>query len=471
MSEISWFSKLLYKVGGVTGKRNPVTGGIKKYSGSTVLDQRLKINPSSVILPASASNAAGGWSTNGDCSLSMLSETYNGRSIWRMSSTTGAAAGYPKIRRKIPVTARMAAHGRIEIPVRIPYGLGVGEIQITVSSDEPANDPPSADPTNSAMWDFRIDQFRQGQWQIITIDPSATIANSTRIGQAWSANGTPDMTALKYIDIYVYFAGSAGVPGYVDFSDICSGGYATPYVLIGFDGAGQDPNHLEYAARRLNKWGLKAIFSVQGQIPTLTDTGQKALIAKLKADGHDFGNEGLNHTNYVSSPATLSADVDTAIANFATLGITAANSGIGQVFCAPQEALNAIGSGLIGLDTLKTKGFRFCRSGNKHNFIAPSSVGPDAFFGVCPVVVGVTSDTHDASVVATYLDAAELHGSMIQVMFHSIVASGASGTQTDLSVYNTVIDDIGARCYAGRMINGTPSLFLDEYKDATGYTI
>ena len=462
---------------------NPVTGGISfsrdiDNTVSRIADTNMKVRPGSVVLPVTTSVTSGGWNVSSDAVLSAGAITAGGNQFMRVTNPAPASQSYAMLRRKIPASTIDLANGKIEIPVYVPPGMGSGAaISVILSSDSPAADPPTVGATNKMTWVFNQSQFHKGQVQILSIDPSATADTSQNIPESvvWTTSGVaPDPFASLQIAIYCPIPANSADP-YFEFGPIAFGGYTTPNVFFWFDGAGTDSAHIKYVLPYLAKYGLKACFSVQGQIP-IQSAQYANNIKRLSAAGHDIANEGLNHTAYGASSANaalLMSDVATAISNFASIGVT---RGPSTIFAAPQNTLYPGTSPKLpsaaplyaGISDLAAAGFKVVRYGNKVGFAA-SPLCPE-----CPAAFGgVTCDLATYATMKKYLDAAELHGESVNFLFHAVTAPGgtASGLQCKYEEFTALVDDVAARIAAGRAVNQSPTEFIASYQRATGFAL
>ena len=411
----------------------PVGGGVD-------FDQRAGF----VVLPGGVTTGAGGWYVSGaPVTLSASSETYNGRACTRVDFPAGDQ--YLTLRAKMRVDAN-GAYGKIELPVFLPLNFGSSaEIRIEVSSDTPAADPPTAAPTNSQTWVFANPTHNRGTWNIISIDPAAASASGTLPSNvtANAAVGTGGGTAWKQVRLYIYMP-AAATDRYMLISDIAVGGYAKPFLMLSFDGAGSDAGHVALLEPVLREYGLKAIFAPQGQIiSTYFSTLQR-----LKLAGHEIANEGLNHTNYQSNPATLYTDYDTAQASLVSFGLATTSS----PFMAPQlSLLPADRAGLL------SRGVPYIRAGGR-DMVQVSALGD-----VPMVAAGFQIDQLTGAQMIQFLDRMELHGESGLMYGHGPVSGTAGSLQFNMTEFATFAAEAAKRIGEGRLLHGTPSEFARYY--------
>jgi hypothetical protein len=416
---------------------------------------QITITPGFTARPATTSLASGGWSKTADISLSLSPNQYGVMATTRVTNIAGGTTDAYGTLRSVVAMDALGVNGKFEIPVYIPLNIGNGaQIDIYLSSDVPGSNPPTVTATNNIKFSFPQSQFKKGQWQILSIHPNATTSTTSNPIDPinWVTTGTVDTSNIKQIQVYTYIPGS-GTDKYVDIGNISFGGTSTPYLMIGFDGAGQDLTHINTVLPTLRKYGMSACFSIQGQnIPVAGNT-----IITLVAAGMEVSNEGLNHTNYNTSPATLLSDVATASANYDALSL-----GVGmyqQIFTAPQNSLSP-----SQITSLQTAGFNFIRAGNR-TYTPTSSLGVEP---IAPIGQFPTSAMTSTQLIAA-LDAMELHGESCLVLFHSIpnIASGtATGTDVAASDFIAFIAEAALRVGQGRIRQGSCQGFVNERNSA-----
>lgn len=447
-------------VGGADLGTDPLSvGGIGK--------NKISISGNTVF-PTTTSVSSGGWNVSGDTLISQGQYSFGGKRMTRFTANN-TNPNYCLLRRAVSVNMTALACGRIDIPVLIPgnYAAG-GEFSIIVSKDNPAQNPPTATPANYSTFTFINSHFKRGQITVLSVDLSSTAANSPT-GSGWVNTGTvtpADMFQTLYFSIYCPIPNgiaSTTNDNWFEIGDIQFNGFSTPTVVLFFDGAGQDPGHVHYVLPLLDKFGIKASFSVQGQVPTVNFAGDVERIKLIHSQGHDICNEGLNHTNYATNPATLLADMNTAKANFASIGVT---RGVDTVWAAAQNILlpgtlaitNANPPTSAGVSDLAAAGYRFIRSGGRrvHN---PVTSGNELInIGPFPSTDGATAAT-----LISYLDVLEMQGGTGCILFHSIVPTVSGINQTALSEFTAFINELGLRIGQNRIRARSATQYIDDY--------
>lgn len=437
--------------------------------GKGVVERKLDLVGGVTVFPTTTSTAAGGWNVTSDTDISLGKHTFGGKTLTRFTAKAGT--NYCVIRRKVQVNKLLLASGRIDIPVLIPSQFASGAaIQITISKDNPVGDPPTATPTNRTSFTFAQDNFKKGMVQVLSIHPNA-LASTSPNGASWVDVGT--VTALDRYET-LYFAIYCPIPNstqsatndnWFEIGDISFGASSTPTVILSFDGAGQDDTHVKYVLPLLNKYGWKAMFAVQGQIPTDNFEGTVERIKLIHEQGHDICNEGINHRNYNTNAALLLADVEAAKVNLKAIGVS---RGVDTVFAAPQNSLLPGTKGITdgtqpvtaGVSDLMANGFKFIRSTSRRVF-QPSKLGREQVVNVGALgTEGIT-----AASLGNYIDTLELHGGTGIVLFHAIVPTVPGINQTALSEFTTFMQDLASRYAQGRINVMSATQFVAAYEN------
>jgi Polysaccharide deacetylase len=395
-----------------------------------------------VVAPATSSTAAAGWGVSGSgVTLTDVPGAYGTRNATRIDFPAGDQ--YLTLRRKIAVDAN-GCFGKVELPVYIPRLFGNGAVEYFVSSDTPAADPPTVTATNRTRVAFPNALFKRNSWQILSCDPTVSgtdVPNQVTVAVSGSGCGT----AFKQIEVYI-FCPAAATERYMMISDIAVGGYAKPFLMLSFDGAGTTASHVTLLEPILRRHGLKAIFAPQGQI---IGTYAKTL-QRLKAAGHEIANEGMNHTNYGSSPATLYSDYATASANLAANGLAETPT---PSFMAPQ--LSILTNDIAGLHGA---GVKLIRSGNRDLF-------PVSALGAEELTIGsYAGDQKTSAEMIDYLDRMEAHGESGLLLCHEPVAGVAGALQVNMTEFAAFAAEVATRMAQGRLLQGTASEFVSLYQ-------
>lgn len=395
-----------------------------------------------VVVPGGLVVGAGQWFMSGaSATLTTSQQTYNGRPVTRVDFPAGEQ--YLTLRAAMRVDAN-GAFGKIELPVFLPHGFGgSAEVRVEVSSDNPAADPPTVAPTNSQTFVFANAMHNRGFWNILSIDPSAsgvTVPANTSVN---APAGTGGGNAWRQIRLYVYMPASA-TDRYMLISDICVGGYAKPWLMLSFDGAGSDAAHVTLLEPIMRKYGLRAIYAPQGQIiDDYATTLQRLMLAR-----HEIANEGLNHTNYQNNPATLIADYNAAQAQLEAFGLASAPA----PFMAAQLAMLS-----TDRETLLNRGVPYIRAGGR-DMIPVSALGD-----VPMIAGGFQIDQLTGAQMINYLNRLELHGESGLMYGHGPVSGAAGSLQFNVSEFETFAAEAAKRIAEGRLMHGTPSEFVKAY--------
>jgi hypothetical protein len=402
------------------------------------------VRPGVVVLPGGQVAAPGGWNVSGSsATLTVSPETYDGRPVTRIDFPAGDQ--YLTLRAKLRVDLN-GAYGKIELPVFLPHGFGSSaEVRVRVSSDSPAADPPTVDPTNEQSFIFSNPAHNRGGWNIFSIDPAASGATIPANVTVSAAAGTGGGTAWKQVRLYIYMPASA-TERYMLISDLMVGSYAKPWLMLSFDGAGSDAAHVTLLEPVLRKYGLKAIFAPQGQIIASYAT----TLQRLKNAGHEIANEGLNHLNYQSNPATLYTDYDTTQATLAQYGLASSSS----PFMAPQLSLST--TDRIGL---LNRGTPYIRAGGRET-IPVSALGD-----VQLIAGGFQIDQKSGAQMIEFLDRMQLHGESALMYGHGPVSGTAGSLQFNMTEFETFAAEAAKRIAEGRLLQGTPSQFAAAYRN------
>lgn len=146
--------------------------------------------------------------------------------------TTTGSYGYALAGRV--VTDAEQASGKLEQWLKIPESAGTSNINIIVSSDIPASDPPSATlPANRRTAEIGPSNFVRDAWNGITLALDSILAAPF----TWSDTGSPDHGIIRSIYFECIFA-PEGLTGqrYMLLSDTANGGKTTTLINLTFDG-------------------------------------------------------------------------------------------------------------------------------------------------------------------------------------------------------------------------------------------
>lgn len=417
--------------------QNPFGNGSSATQSGSGVGPTMKRRPGLPVAPVTISTGSGGWSVDGaTLSISPINSALSGTTgqMMRVTATNGGAAdSFIELRRAIKVDASfLGAAGKIEVPVRYPFGLAAGySLTVRVASDAPANDPPLIIPANRIRYIWPNSQIKLNQPQVFGVDMSCVLANQPNLadGAGTTVTGTaPNQANLLQLSIGIFIpAGSS--PAYVDIGDITIGARSTPMISIGFDGA-PSVNQMAYLARLAESYGINCSFSPQGQDIALNQKHLK----RLYDAGHDILNEGRLHRNYVTNASLLVADALQTAAELIAAGMPRA----AFCFAAPQNALNPVGSPNPGVGDLIALGFKSIRSGVRWNLPTPYSGQEYPQFGA------YSGDLATINGVEGYVDNLELVGESGRLLFHDVFDNTTSGSATGLQVDLTVIECIFA---------------------------
>lgn len=329
--------------------------------------------PGMVALPATASTSPGGWSVDAGATLSLVPSALSPSGFATRVQCPVTGATTVTMRRKITKTFPVSFSGKVSL--RVKPGPLVGNITINtvLSSDIPAADPPTVTPANRASYLWQPSQWRQGFDQVMGVNLTAPAGRvpdlSTNfpadpttafpLGQPISITGAPDLYNYHQIQLVLFFpAGVAAADMYMDIGDIMFDENATPFIMFGFDGAGEYPSHRQLIRPLFDEFGIPCAFSPQGQV--ITSVLDELMTAY--ADGHDVTNEGFDHINYANNPTRLVPDFVAARDLLNSFGMRRASS----IATMPN---NAILSGLSpagdGAKQLFDLGFIGIRASNK----------------------------------------------------------------------------------------------------------
>lgn len=395
----------------------PAFGSINKRSGH-------------VALPATASTAAGGWSVDAGCTLSLVPSSISpsGFATRVQAPTNGATT--VTLRRKITKTAPVSFSGKVSVPVKPGPNVGNMTMNCVLSNDIPAADPPTSTPANRASYLWQPSQWRNGFDQIMSVNLTAPVGRVPDLatnfpadptvafpaGQAISVTGSPDLYNYHQAQLVFFLPGApTAADNYVDFGDIFFDENSTPCISFVWDGGGEYPSHRQYVRPMFDEFGFSCTFSPQGQV---IDSAIDELMA-LYGAGHDVSNEGYNHVNYQSNPNLLLPDFLSVRDKLNGYGMTRASNIATMPFNAILTGLTTSGN---GAQQLFGNGFVAVRATNRWTIPTPKSGRGAPLFG------GYGIDKCSAAEMLAYVDSLILLGESGRFIGHDVTSENVPGS-------------------------------------------
>lgn len=272
--------------------------------------------------------------------------SYGASNVYRSSSAmTFTPASSPQgVKRTLSPTVRIQSGAIIQIIAYLPESIAdLGtppNLQLKISSD--------GNSTKSFAFTFQPNKFRTGGWNVLTVKAGED-GTTDYDGTAWVTVGS-EAWGNDFNYIHLSWSNLSAVPIVMD--SVVIGQHDAPRVVWSFDGS--DASLLTVIAPSLAQYGWSAGVFVDGnniasniaQLRTLRDTY-----------GWDIGTQGMNHTNYKTTPgggsaAQLATDLPLAYAQHAAYGLSRPT-----LFAYPSNAHNAATDALLA-----SEGFTWRRS-------------------------------------------------------------------------------------------------------------
>jgi len=266
-----------------------------------------------------------------------------------------AASGFAGVKRTLTNTVAIQSGAIIQIAIWLPESIAdlasPPSVYLKLSSDGAA--------TKNLAYTFGPNKLRTGGWNVLTVKAGEDGTTDYIDGAAWAPTGGEIWgNNFNYVDITL--GNLSGV--LCKFDSVVIGQKEKPRVVFSFDGV--DPSISGVVAPALAQYGWKAGVFVDGN-----NVASSAAQLRILRDtyGWDVGTQGMNHTNYKTTPgggsaAQLATDLPLSAAQFVANGFSTPN-----LFCYPSNAHNAAcdallsGSGFVwrrgmGLDILPPGG-------------------------------------------------------------------------------------------------------------------
>lgn len=242
------------------------------------------------------------------------------------------------VKKTLSTTVAIQSGAIIRLLVNIPASAtdaGTANVQIKFSSD--------ANATKSLLWTWGPNKLKAGGWNCLYVRAGED-GTQDYDGATWTAAGG-EAWGNNFNYVHVVLNNLSGVTCKLD--SLWIGQKDVPRVVFSFDG--HDSSIINVIAPTLAAYGWKA-----GQFSDGNNVAANATTLRTLRDtwGWDLGGQGMNHTNYSSSPSALSGDIDSAAALFVANGIAAPT-----LFAYPSNAHTSATD-----TTLVTKGFSWRRS-------------------------------------------------------------------------------------------------------------
>lgn len=391
---------------------------------------------------------AGGWSNAGGLtsSLEVVNVRRPGVPVAKFLLPAGGAVDQVGTKRiKIPPTAWV--NGVIDLQIYIPWAsAGSFYMGLTVSSDTPAADPPTANPTNRRFMNISPDFITKGKWTSLRINRDGKIfTNGIPNGTAWVDVGTVDLNEIEYLGVLL--GCTIAVPDaerYVLLDTVAINGYRKPFVIIGADGFGTS-SHSSYLRSALSSRGFNGYIAGDGDLAA----GASSFLTSWYEDGNDVISEGMNHTGYSANPSLLSGDYDTARGILDGLGFTRAS----KWFMYPVGGISA-----ATIAILDGKGVTAARA-SFHPQVVISELGNTDFTHIG----SYGSDQKSSAQMIAYVDDVIRCGTGMMIFGHDFVTSASISTETTIASFDTFLDYVKTKRDAGLIDVITPQQFLDRY--------
>lgn len=193
------------RIDGLAAAGDPVARTtLGAYARSRRTNEQMIATRSRIIANSTAAFfSAGGWNYGGPLSRSTVQNNARraGTSVLRMdSSATALSSNSCRIYCKVPA---VAVTDTITVWVYLPeLSAGNATVNIYLSSDTPAADPPTARPSNYLKMSTVAGDIVYGCWTPITIHKTGKLYNqATPNGTAWATTGIPNASEIEYIEI------------------------------------------------------------------------------------------------------------------------------------------------------------------------------------------------------------------------------------------------------------------------------
>lgn len=395
--------------------------------------------------------SAGGWNYGGPMSRAITTTNPRrpGTSVLRMDSgATALTSNSFRIYCKVPA---VAVTDTITVWVYLPeLSAGNATVNIYLSSDTPAADPPTARPSNYLKMSTVSGDIVYGCWTPITIHKTGKLySQAVPNGTSWVTTGTPNASEIEYIEIeYSHDASVISAERYMVLDTVEVNGKAKPLVMLGFDGV-PDASAAVDGGAMLGK--TRALFEKYGLLGYIANDGnnvasQYAECAPLYAQGWDMISQGMGHRNYQNEPQYLSAEFDQAAAIYQSYGFTRSLDCFAYPFNARSLATDAV---------LAAKGVKHARA-FRRPAMTVSSTGSHPMLAVGSYDAGQKTS---AQMIA-WLDDAISTGQHMNMYTHIMRSSASTSVETTFSEYATFMAYLADKHYSGACEVVTPSMFV-----------
>ena len=406
--------------------------------------------PATVIATgADGIGTTGGWGVStGTLSLETSNVRVPGRNVLKILANAGAAdqvvAAYHK-------TATSTLSGNIEMWVWLPpISAGSRSLILTYSSDTPASDPPTSAPTNRRFMTIAPDVLPTSGWFCMQIhrDGKLYSTGGAPLGTAWGSSGAPDINTIKQIRIIL--STTSPMPDaerYMLVDQVAINGRGRPCFMLGFDGTYS--SHTSVALPLFSARNFKGYNAVDGDAAA----GATAVLDVLNAAGWDIISQGIGHTNYVSNPTNLAADIVSARATLQGLGYTRAL----DIFAYPSNARNAAADVVAAANGIRMGAALTLPHMPASSLGKPNLVGQAGRFGLDGAGKTFATDWKP------WIDESVLSGKSLMFLTHDLVTTASSGTETTIAQYTALLDYIATLRDAGTVDVLTPSQYLTRF--------
>lgn len=396
-------------------------------------------------------NVTGGWGGISDGALSVESVNVRrpGHSVLKALATAGASDRFMSFMHKVPP---VALSGNLEVWLWLPpLSAGGREIIITYSSDTPANDPPTSNPTNRRSFTFSQDKLPSSGWFCLQPHRDGKVYSaSAPSGTGWTTTGSPDINEIEIIRVYCYYGSATpDAERYLLLDQVAVNGRGRPCIMLGFDSAAQ--NHVDVGLPLFQARGLKGYNAIDYD----QMASNRSKISPLHDAGWDIISQGgPGHINYLSSPSSLAAAVTSGQAELISEGYPGAL----DIFMYPQNARSAANDTVAAANGIRMG------VASTQQMIPASSLGKMNLVGLCGRMptdgVGVTFTGRWKA----WVDECVLSGKSLIFYGHDLVTTPTDANlHTSIAEFTELLDYVTTLRDAGTVDVVTPSQYLARF--------